>query len=107
MELKKLNPTNLFISTNLLDTELYDILGTYKDYELDFDVKPFIMPSINKEVKNIFSGKTSLCDHFYDYTKNEYNFMLNDAHSLQSLIETNIGIFDDELEYYFYKLKNE
>jgi hypothetical protein len=54
MSLIKLEPTNLYlnINTNKVDKDRYKYLGTYCEYELDFDVKPFIKDSIIKQVKS-------------------------------------------------------
>jgi hypothetical protein len=43
----KLEPTNLYLNINTNKVDKVDgYLGTYCEYELDFDVKPFIKDSI-------------------------------------------------------------
>jgi hypothetical protein len=62
----KLEPTNLYlnINTNKVDNiDRYKYLGTYCEYELDFDVKPFIKDSIIKQVK-VLDRLPENCTHF-------------------------------------------
>jgi hypothetical protein len=83
----KLEPTNLYlnINTNKVDkVDGYKYLGTYCEYELDFDVKPFIKDSIIKQVK-VLDRLPENCTHFYDYIDSEYSYMFDEGHSLQSL----------------------
>jgi hypothetical protein len=83
----KLEPTNLYlnINTNKVDNiDRYKYLGTYCEYELDFDVKPFIKDSIIKQVKVLDRLPEKLYT-LYDYIDSEYSYMFDEGHSLQSL----------------------
>jgi hypothetical protein len=114
VSLIKLEPTNLYLYldinadekpivfwTKVVNIEGYKYLGTYCEYELNFDVKPFIKESVIKQIK-VLDRLPENCTHFYDYADNEYSYMFDEGHSLQSLLEINEVEFDEDINYKLY-----
>lgn len=98
-----LSPTSLYITTGQdIKFDGYEYLGSYFNYDLDFDIKPYIKESIKKEV-TVFDMDPEVCTHFYDYVDNRYCFMFGEGHSLQSLIQSNKISFDEDVKYNLYK----
>ena len=98
-----LSPTNLYMdTTDPKDKQGYKYLGSYFNYDLDFDIKPYIKESIEKEV-TVFDMDPEVCTHFYDYIDDRYSFMFGVGHSLQSLMKFNKVKFDEDIQYNFYE----
>ena len=102
MKITKLHPTNLYITTDI-SNELpdgYKYVCTYHDYEFDnSDIKKFLASEIKEVTLLGFGVENELVLHYFDYVDNEYQFMYNEGHSLQSLIISNSIEFDDQIPY--------
>lgn len=98
MSLLKLEPTNLYLSTIDESVEGYTKLGTFLEYDFDFDIKPYIKEPIVKGV-TMFNRETEMCTHYYDYIDDEYCFMFNESHTFQSLLMKNDVEFDEDIKY--------
>lgn len=96
----KLSPTNLEVFLNKKNDGLF--LGTYLEYELNFDINPYIKEAIIKETKVGFDGEVKTVKHFYNYSEDNYCYMFNEGHTLQSLFELNNIDFDENVEYFLY-----
>jgi hypothetical protein len=102
--MRHLEQTNLYLADNSEKVEGYTFLGTYFDYDFDFDIRPYIKESILKDVEPYFGGDvTKDVTHFYDYQSEEYHFMLNDGHSFQTLLMVNEVEFEDDITYNIYE----
>lgn len=104
--MKHLVQTNLYLGKNSEKVEGYTFLGTYFEYDFDFNVKPYIKESILRDVQPFLGEGDEVSKdvtHFYDYQNEEYHFMLNDGHSFQTLLMVNEVEFEDDITYNIYE----
>lgn len=101
MKITKLHPTNLYITTDSNEIpDGYKYVCSYFDYEFDnLDIKRFLASEIREVTLFGFDIENEPVLHYYDYENNEYQYMYNVGHSLQSLIISNSITFDDQITY--------